>query len=100
MVPGSHFYSSLIMYTSDDTIDFDKYDEPRLHMERLLKAHLVEFDLPLRILLPLESAGITHLHHLVRQNRESLMEIKNLGKLGIDKLEDFLTYYGLSFNMK
>lgn len=45
------------MFSPPDEInEFDKYDEPRLHMERLLKAKLVEFDISIRILIPLEVA--------------------------------------------
>lgn len=89
------------MYTtSDDEIDFDKYDEPRLHMEQLLKAHLIEFDLSMRILCPLERAGIRTLGDLVRQDRESLKKIFNLGKLSLERIESFLEYHGLSLGMK
>ena len=59
--------------------DFDKYDEPRLHMERLLKAHLVEFDLSLRILFPLEKAGIKTIGQLLQINRTGLLNIPNIG---------------------
>ena len=65
--------------------DFDKYDEPRLHMERLLKAHLVEFDLSLRILFPLEKAGI-----------KTIGQLPNIGKAAINTIESFLSRYGLS----
>lgn len=77
---------------ADPTTDsnFDKYDEPRLHMERLLKAHLVEFDLSLRILILLESAGIRTLGDLVKQSKKSLRQIKNLGRTSVNHLESFL----------
>ncbi|MDE6229198.1 MAG: hypothetical protein K2M40_05355 [Muribaculaceae bacterium] len=86
--------------TSDDVIDFEKYDEPRLHMERLLKAHLVEFDLSMRILCPLERAGIRTLGDLVKQDRESLKKIFNIGKLSLERIESFLSYHDLSLGMK
>lgn len=76
--------------------DFDKYDEPRLHMERLLRAHLVEFDLSIRILCPLEDAGIRTLGDLVKQTKKGLRKIDQLGKISVDKLESFLAYHGLS----
>lgn len=75
--------------------EFDKYDEPRLHMERLFKARLIEFDISLRILIPLEGAGIRTLGDLVKQTRESLMKIKLLGRISVDKLESFLAYHNL-----
>lgn len=79
---------------------FDKYDEPRLHMERLLQAKLVEFDLSLRILIPLENAGIRTLGDLVKQTPQSLMKIRSLGKRSVDKLQKFLDYHMLSFGSK
>lgn len=74
-----------------DIDNFDKYDEPRLHMERLLKAHLVDFDLSLRILIPLEGAGIRTLGDLVSQSRSSLRKIKNLGAVSVEKIVTFLS---------
>lgn len=89
------------MFTiSDNEIDFDKYDEPRLHMERLLKAHLVEFDISMRILCPLERVGIRTLGDLVKQDRESLKKIFNIGKLSLERIESFLSYHNLSLGMK
>lgn len=76
--------------------NFDKYDEPRLHMERLMRVHLTEFDISLRILIPLESAGITRLGDLVKQSRKSLRRINQLGRISVDRLEEFLAYHGLS----
>lgn len=85
------------MYQTPTPInDFDKYDEPRLHMERLLKAHLIEFDLSLRILCPLEKAGIRTLGDLVKQTRKSLRNINQLGRISVETLESFLSYYGLA----
>lgn len=83
------------MYSPSEP-DFDKYDEPRLHMERLMRVHLIEFDIPLRILIPLESAGIKRLGDLVKQSRKSLMQIKQLGRISVEKLENFLAYHGFS----
>ncbi|MBD5204532.1 MAG: hypothetical protein HDS82_06685 [Bacteroidales bacterium] len=85
------------MYTTESPkIDFDKYDEPRLHMERLMKAPLVDFDISIRILIPLDEAGIRTLGDLTRQTKEGLRKINLLGKLSIDKLESFLAYHRLS----
>lgn len=78
--------------------DFDKYDEPRLHMERLLNAHLVEFDLSLRILCPLENAGIKTIGQLLQLNRTSLFGIPNIGSAAIHTIESFLARYALSLS--
>lgn len=75
---------------------FDKYDEPRLHMERLLQARLVEFDISMRILCPLDKAGIKTLGDLVKQSAASLRKIPQLGKISVETLEEFLTYHKLS----
>lgn len=76
--------------------EFDKYDEPRLHMERLMKVRLVEFDISIRILCPLESAGIRTLGDLVKQTKKGLRKINQLGKTSVEFLEKFLEYHGLS----
>lgn len=86
--------------TTDDVIDFDKYDELRLHTERLMRVHLVEFDISMRILCPLERAGIRTIGDLVKQTPTSLRRIRNLGVGSVKKLEEFLTYHKLSFGMK
>ena len=56
----SLFYSVLIlskMYiTSEPEAPFDKYDEMRLHMEQLLSASITDFDIPMRIAIPLDGA--------------------------------------------
>lgn len=100
VVPTSFRINPSILITMFEipkpSTDFDKYDEPRLHIERLMKARLVEFDLSLRILCSLESAGITTLGDLVKQTRVSLKRINQLGKISVCKLEDFLAYHGLS----
>lgn len=84
------------MHTPSPRSEFDKYDEPRLHMERLMNAKLIEFDISIRILIPLESAGIKTLGDLVSQTPESLKKIKLLGEVSIRKLQDFLSYHNLS----
>lgn len=80
--------------TTDDSLD--KYDEPRLHMERLMKARLIEFDLSLRLLIPLEDAGIKTLGDLVKQTRQSLHAIHQIGSTKIEHLATFLHSQGLS----
>ena len=76
--------------------EFDKYDEPRLHMERLMKTHLIEFDLSLRILCALEKTGIRTLGDLVKHSAKGLRKINQLGRISIETLEKFLSYHGLS----
>ena len=76
----------LILFMSD----FDKYDEPRLHMERLMRCPLIDFDLSLRILIPLESVGIRTLGDLTRQTKKTLRTIPQIGAGTIDKIESFL----------
>lgn len=83
-------------HTPTNDNSFDKYDEPRLHMEKLLKAHLVEFDISIRILCLLESAGIKTLGDLTRQTRQSLRKISQIGTKSIESLEKFLLYHGFS----
>ena len=80
--------------TPDDS--FDKYDEPRLHMERLMKVRLIEFDLSLRLLIPLESAGIKTLGDLVKQTRTGLRKIRQIGETSVNHLATFLHGQGLS----
>lgn len=90
-------YPPTMYATPEPDNSFDKYDEPRLHMERLMKAKLVEFDLSLRILIPLESAGIRTLGDLVKQSPKSLRKIHQLGKISIETLERFIDYHGLAW---
>lgn len=77
--------------------EFDKYDEPRLHMERLLRTHLIEFDLSMRILCPLERAGIRTLGDLANSTREYVHGIYNIGQKGKDTLDSLLEYHMLQY---
>lgn len=104
VVPSAILLSMILlvpMYTQSDTsCEFDKYDEPRIHLEKLLSTVLVEFDLSLRILLPLESAGIRTLGDLTRCTRERLLKVPQLGVVSVGKLERFLVYHGLALAEK
>lgn len=97
VVPTS--FSSQFHYAmrnnSNQFDDFDKYNEPRLHMERLLKARLIEFNLSLRILCPLEAAGINTLGDLIKHSKKSLRKFHQLGRISVETLETFLRYHGL-----
>lgn len=79
---------------------FDEWDEPRLHMEALMRSHLIEFDLPLRLLIPLDEHGIRRLSDLVKQTPESIQGINRIGKLGLKRIEELLERYDLQFGMK
>ncbi len=67
-------------------------------MERLLKAHLVEFDLPIKTLCLLERGGIRTLGDLVRQSRETLLQLPQIGTTNVKTLEKFLSHYRLSLS--
>ncbi|MBD5360745.1 MAG: hypothetical protein HDR87_08575 [Bacteroides sp.] len=79
---------------------FDKYDEVRLHMEQLLSAHIIEVDMPMRIAIPLDDAGISRLRDLVRLTREDLFKISRLGAKSVDEIERILERLGLSLGMR
>lgn len=75
---------------------FDKYDEPRLHMKALMNTVLVDFDLSLRILIPLESAGIRTLGDLLSRPKIEIAAIPMIGVASIQKIENCLSRYNLS----
>lgn len=85
------------MYTTitPDT-SFDQYDEMRLHMEQLLSSSITVFDIPMRIAIPLDNAGIRRLKDLVRLTREDLLKINRLGVKAADEIENTLSRFGLS----
>lgn len=80
------------------TIDtsFDKYEEYKLHMEVLLSASLIEFDIPARILIPLGDAGIRRLRDLVAMTKKQLLAVSRMGVVSVEFLENFLAKQGLS----
>lgn len=80
--------------------EFDKYDEMRLHMEVLLSSPLIDFDISMRILIPLENAGIRRLRDLVCLTREDLLKINRLGVKAVDEMERLLDRLGLSLGMR
>lgn len=87
----------MIVPPQPETDNFDKYDEPRIHMERLMRVRLVEFDLSLRILIPLEKAGIRTLGDLCKQTPSSLHKIPQLGSLSVEKLTKLMDWLMLPF---
>lgn len=80
--------------------DFDKYDEMRLHMEVLLSSPLIDFDISMRILIPLENAGIRRLRDLLCLSREDLLKVNRLGVKAVDEMERLLDRLGLSLGMR
>ena len=83
------------MYIPEE-LDYDKYDEPRLHMERLMRVRLTDFDIPLRILIILERGGVKTLGDLCSLSRKDLMMIPQIGKTSAERLEAELARYDLS----
>lgn len=85
------------VWKKNERKSFDYFDEPRLHMESLLKTHLIELDaLSIRILIPLESAGIRTLGDLVNYEHAKLKTIPQLGKISIKKIDKMLDWLDLS----
>lgn len=71
----------------------------RLHMEQLLSSSILELDMPMRIAIPLDDAGIRRLKDLVCLSREQLIKIKRIGIGTADEVERLLDRFGLSLNM-
>lgn len=79
--------------------NFDKYDEMRLHMERLLSSSITELDMPMRIAIPLDIAGVRRLKDLVALSKDDLLNINRIGVKAADEIERILERFGLSLNM-
>lgn len=79
---------------------FDKYDEIRLHMEQLLSSSISDFDIPMRIAIPLDNVGIRRLKDLVRLTRDDLFKINRLGEKAVNEIEMILDRFSLSLGMK
>ncbi len=71
----------------------------RLHMEQLLSSSITEFDIPMKIAIPLDSVGVRRLKDLVRLHREDILNIKRLGEKAADEIEQILDRFGLSLGM-
>ena len=78
---------------------FDKYDEMRLHMAKLFSASIIDFDIPMRIAIPLDNAGIRRIGDLVKLTRKDLLKVRRLGSKGADEVEKILDRFGLSLGM-
>ncbi len=79
---------------------FDKYDEMRLHMEQLLSSSITDFDIPMRIAIPLDNVGIRRLKDLVQLTRDDLFKINRLGNKAVNEIERILDRFGLSLGMR
>lgn len=66
---------------------FEKYDELRLHMQAIYSSHLIDWDIPLRVLLPLERAGIVKVGDLLRLDIDALQRIPRIGIKAAKALE-------------
>jgi len=78
---------------------FDKYDEMRLHMEQLLSSSITDFDIPMRIAIPLDGAGVRRLKDLVCLTRNDLLKVNRLGEKAANEVERILERFGLSLGM-
>ncbi len=88
------------MYSTSETdMTFDKYDEMRLHMAKLFSASIIDFDIPMRIAIPLDNAGIRRIGDLVKLTRKDLLKVRRLGSKGADEVEKILDGFGLSLGM-
>lgn len=97
----SPFLSRNEMFTDiplENTLD--KYEEMRLHMEQLLSTSIIDIDIPIRIAIPLDEAGIRRLRDLVRLSRADLIKIGRIGKKSVDEIERILHRFDLSLEMK
>lgn len=102
VVPSLHFSFKLsyIMYVTPSTDNsFDKYDEPRLHMEQLMSSSIIDFDIPMRIAIPLDDAGIRRLKDLVSLTRPELMKINRIGERAVSEIENILSRFDLYLGM-
>ncbi len=88
------------MYSTPETdTTFDKYDEMRLHMAKLFSASIIDFDIPMRIAIPLDNAGIRRVGDLVKLSRKELLKVRRLGSNGADEVEKILDRFVLSLGM-
>ena len=86
--------------TPQEDHSFDKYDEMRLHMEQLLSASITDIDIPMRLAIPLDDAGIRRLKDLVQLTRDDLLKINRIGVTAANEIERILDRFGLSLSMK
>lgn len=80
--------------TPDTT--FDKYDEMRLHMETLYSCSITDFDIPMRIAIPLDIVGVRRVGDLVKMTQEQILKVNRLGEKAVIEIEKILERFGLS----
>lgn len=68
-------------------------------MEQLLSSSITEFDIPMRIAIPLDGVGVRRLKDLVRLRREDILKVNRLGEKAADEVEQILERFGLSLGM-
>ncbi|MBJ2167795.1 MAG: hypothetical protein JFR24_08010 [Muribaculaceae bacterium] len=68
-------------------------------MAKLFSASIIDFDIPMRIAIPLDNAGIRRIGDLVRLTRKDLLKVRRLGSKGADEVEKILDGFGLSLGM-
>lgn len=100
MVPLALFHYTCNMYSLPKQESFDKYDEYRLHMETLMSAPLVDFDLPVRTLYALGDAGIKRLRDLCGLTKRDLLKINRINLVSVKCIEKMLADQGLSLRNK
>ena len=86
-----HYY----MFVSKTEPSFDKYDEPRLHIERLYRTHLAIFDLPVPILIRLENGRVKTVGDLCSCTRKQIRSIKGIGATSYSAIMQLLYRLGL-----
>ena len=86
-----HYY----MFVSKTEPSFDKYDEPRLHIERLYRTRLAIFDLPLPTLIRLENGRVKTIGDLCSCTRRQIRSIKGIGATSYSAIMQLLYRLGL-----
>ncbi|HBK33035.1 MAG TPA: DNA-directed RNA polymerase subunit alpha, partial [Porphyromonadaceae bacterium] len=88
-----------IMLETNDTEEFEEFDEEVLHMRQLLKRKLSDLNLSVRALNCLKAAEVETLGQLVGYNKNDLLKFRNFGKKSLSELEELLEKLKLSFGM-
>lgn len=79
----------------------DKYDEFRLHWEKILSCSITDLDIPMRIAIPLdEQLGVRRIGDLLKLKREDLLKVKRIGPKSVDDLEEILQRFDFYLGMK
>ena len=65
-----------------------------------MSSSIVDFDIPMRIAIPLDNAGISRIKDLVVLTREDLLKINRLGEKAVCEIERILNEFDLSLGME